>query len=339
MKTALVITTINVPEVLRLYRASEPGVRFFVIGDRKSDDAATQALTDSISNCVYYGIDAQAQLGYGTNSVLPENCIQRRNLGFLEAAKWGAEAIISIDDDNVPLDAYEYLGEMNRRLQWPFAGIEASGKHGWFDVGQYLQPVSPHRGFPIQYKHAPVYRGVTGKKVGVAAGICIGDPDISAVTRIANAPDVQQIALLLQQGCVVDRRTTTVFNSQNTAVLRHLIPAWGMVPFVGRYDDIFASLICQRIMRDLDLHVHFGRPLVLQQRNAHDLVRDLAAEIAGMDSLVKLAALLDMILLPNKSVIADCRLIWDAIKAADLMPFDTIGAMYAWLSDCEALGL
>lgn len=339
MKLALVLTTINVPAVLRLYRISHPIARFFVIGDRKSDDVATQALVDSVSNCVYYSYQAQQGLGYAHNSFLPDNCIQRRNIGFLEALKWGADAIVSIDDDNIPMVAQTYLNDMSARLRSPFDGIEVSGKNGWFDVGQYLQPVSPHRGFPIQYKHDPVYRGVTGKNVGVAAGICLGDPDISAVTRIANAPDVQQTALLLQSGCVVAANTNTVWNSQNTAVLRELIPAWAMIPFCGRYDDIYASLICRRIMRDRDLYVHFGRPLVIQQRNFHDLVRDLRGEIDGMDNVARMAALLDMIQLPNKSVTADCRLIWDAIRSAQLLPLDTYPAMYTWLTDCEGFGL
>jgi hypothetical protein len=338
MKLALVLTTINTPEVLKLYRAAEPTVRFFVIGDRKSDDDATQALTNTIPNSVYYSYAQQQTLGYGTNSMLPENCIQRRNLGFLEAVKWGAEAIVSIDDDNIPLDS-SYFSAMNCRLQWPFNGIQVVGEDEWFDVGQYLRPVSPHRGFPIQRRHKPNYRGITKARIGVVAGICIGDPDISAVTRIANGPDVQQVSLLLQSGCVVHPNTHTVFNSQNTAVLRELIPAWGMIPFTGRYDDIFASLICQRIMRDRNLHVHFGAPFVIQQRNSHDLVRDLKGEVDGMDNVLKLAEMLDMLQLPNKSVIGDCGIIWDAIGATGLMPFEAVSAMYAFLADCEVLGL
>jgi hypothetical protein len=336
VKHACVLTTINVPNVLQLYRACDPAVRFFVVGDKKSDDIATRILIDTVPNSVYYSYDDQQQLGYGTNSMLPANCIQRRNIGFLEAVKWGAEIVTSIDDDNIPLDL-SYFGDMNCRLQWPFNGVEISGKDGWFDVGQYLQPKSPHRGFPIQKKHNPVYRGVTKARIGVVAGVCMADPDISATTRIVSAPDVQQVAQLLEAGCVVAHDTRTVWNSQNTSVLRELLPAWGMIPFVQRYDDIFASLICKRIMRDRELHVHFGKPFVLQQRNQHDLVRDLKGEVDGMATAIKLADLLDQVILPNKSVAADCRIIWDAIKTSGLMPFEAISAMYAYLTDCEAL--
>jgi hypothetical protein len=65
--------------------------------------------------------------------------------------------------------------------------------------------------------------------------------------------------------------------SPNTAVIRELIPAWFMMPGVGRHDDIYASLIVQRVARERNLHVHFGPPFTYQQRNKHDLIKDLRA--------------------------------------------------------------
>lgn len=339
MKTALVLTTINYPEVLRLYRACEPHVRFFVIGDRKSDDAATQALIDTIPNSAYYGIERQREMGFGHNAFLPENCIQKRNLGFLEALKWGAEAIVSIDDDNINLDL-AYFAHMECKLKWTFNGLMFEGVPGsWFDAGRLLRPHAKHRGIPHNAWQQGKLTSAVGRKVGVVAGLCLGDPDIDAVTRMAIRPIVGDVNAIGTAGVIVDLGIWTVFNSQNTGVLRELIPAWGMLPHCGRFDDIYASLIVQRIARDRELHVHFGSPLIWQSRNAHDLVKDLRAEIDGYENISKLAALLDMIILPNKSVISDCRLIWDAIRAAGLLPIDTCSAMYAYLADCEGLGL
>jgi hypothetical protein len=167
----------------------------------------------------------------------------------------------------------------------------------------------------------------------------LGDPDVSAVTRIANKPDVHNISMLLRHGIVIDPTTHTVFNSQNTAIIRELLPAWGMVPFVGRYDDIFASLICRRVMRDRNLHVRFGAPSVWQQRNVHNLVKDLRGEIDGMENITKLASILDHTLLPGKSIIGDCRAIWTALESASWMPRESIAAMNAYIDDCEAVGL
>jgi len=103
-------------------------------------------------------------------------------------------------------------------------------------------------------------------------------------------------------------------------VLRELIPAWGMIPFVGRMDDIYASLICQRVMRERDMRVHFGKPFVWQQRNDHNLVKDLRGEIDGYENVAKLADLLDHVQLAGKSVLADTRRIWETLNHADWMP-------------------
>ena len=87
-------------------------------------------------------------------------------------------------------------------------------------------------------------------------------------------PIVHRVSELLRAGIVVNPKTThTVFNSQNTAVIRELAPAFFMVPQWGRYDDIFASLMVQRLMRERGLVTHFGQPFVWQQRNAHDLLK------------------------------------------------------------------
>lgn len=340
MKHALVLTTIHTPNVLQLYRACGPDVRFFVVGDKKSDDIATQILMDAIPNSEYYSYARQQELGYGTNSLLPANCIQRRSIGFLEAVKWGAEIVTSVDDDNIPLNT-SYFTDMNSRMQWPFNGLRFTGvdRGTWFDPGYLLEPTAKHRGLPYNAQRHGTVGHVVKAKIGVVAGMCLGDPDIDATTRIVQRPIVGDVNALGREGITVHPDTRTVFNSQNTSILRELLPAWGMIPFVGRFDDIYASLIAQRIMRDRDFHVHFGKPHVWQQRNSHDFVKDLRGEIEGYTNIDGLAGLLDTVQLPNKSVVSDVRLIWDAIRAAGIMPLETPSAMYAYLTDCEALGL
>lgn len=309
MKIALVTTTINVPHVLALYAKYGPDVMMFIVGDRKTDDiAVVNFLFDHCPNHMYYGIDVQHQLYPKLSRLIGENCIQRRNIGTLEAAKWGADVIVMIDDDNIPLNnAYfdntispffvtKMTAQMPHGCVYPidvptvFNGLKASSPSGWFDVGQLLQPHAEHRGFPHTKRAQASFEGVTDAKIGVAAGICMGDPDIGAVERIANGPIVHGVSEILRSGVVTDpRETWTVFNSQNTAFIRELAPAMFMLPGVGRYDDIFASLICQRVMREKGLHVHFGRPFVWQQRNQHDLTKDLVAEVLGMQTIERFA--------------------------------------------------
>jgi len=336
MKIALCTTTIHVPHALKLLRKCSPDVMFFIAGDRKSPDLEIAKTLEDVPNHMYFGGDWITP--WKCNQHIGFNTLARRNIAFLEALKWDADVIVSWDTDNYCLDQ-NYFFHFEEALRQPFNGIVVSGKDDWFDAGAYLRPPAKHRGFPIQRKHQPVYSTTTDAKVGVAAGLILNDPDVDAVTRIAQAPDSQEVSLLMDAGVVVDLHTWTVFNTQSTAVIRELVPAWFLLPNVGRMDDIYGSLIVQRVARERNLHVHFGQPYALQQRHPHDLIKDMRAEIAGYENVIKLAELLDSIILKGRSVIDDTRKIYRTLLHCAFLPEASVRAGLAWLEDCEGLGL
>lgn len=336
MKTALITTTINVPRVLRNYRQLDPDVRFFVAADLDTDAEAYE-LCDDIGNC-----ESIRPTVHGFLPWAPYNSIARRNVALLEALRWGADVIVSVDDDNIPLPpgnwvSDSYFENFDLRLTQPYHGlsIRGQGKYTWFDVGQFLGPVAPHRGIPIDRLAAHIaFDPVVGVKVGVAAGICLGDPDISAVTRIADHPTVHRVSEVLRAGIVVDPLVDwTVFNSQNTAIVRELAPAWMMWPCIGRYDDIMASLVVQRIARERGYHIHFGQPFVWQQRNAHDLVGDLEGEVWGMRNVARVAEEIDRIDLGSATTVTEqVRRIFFALEHR--VPIEATEAGLSW---CDAV--
>jgi hypothetical protein len=126
----------------------------------------------------------------------------------------------------------------------------------------------------------------------------------------------------------------TVFNTQNTAVRREFAPALLCCPQFGRFDDIFASLICQRMMRDAGSYVHFGLPLVWQQRNPHDLNADLEAEVFGMKHVVHLAEVLDHILAFTDGT-HPVRAMYDVISHVDWCPDGVAELADTWMTDVE----
>lgn len=338
MKTALITTTINVPRVLELYRKYGPDVAMFIAGDKHPRTPEIRKYCDGMEFVHFDDPERTEELDYKCSELIGWNCIQRRNIALLEAIKWGADVIVSIDDDNIPLapDYFEWFE------WWEFSGLKASSSTGWFDVGTLLNPISPHRGFPHDKKAAqPSFESTVGAKVGVAAGVCLGDPDISAVTRIANGPTVHGVSEVLRSGVVTDPKDTwTVFNTQNTAFIRELAPAMFCMPGVGRYDDIFASLICQRVMRDLNYHVHFGQPFVWQQRNSHDLLKDLAQELNGMRTMEIFAEYLDSPALAAKlaertTALAKTRAIYEDMRGSTEFPLGSVNAALAFLDDME----
>lgn len=339
MKIALVTTTINVPHVLRLYRALDPDVRFFVAVDRKTP-SWTPDFTVSLQPVVpVWGED------YACSEPIGWNSIQRRNIATLEALRWGADLIVSVDDDNIPADPYYFhsykaaLSELTptgtQDRHW--SGLLASPENPWFDIGAFLNPVSSHRGFPHQEAgRRPRLSYVVEGKIGVCAGIVLGDPDIAAMTRIVQAPHVLGVSPILNYGVAVNpRHTWTVFNSQNTALIRDLVPAFCMLSGVGRYDDIFASLIVQRVARHTGHHVLFGPPFVYQERNVQDLQRNIADEMFGMRHILEFAEWLDGLDLSNASVLDATRGIFTLMSALDWMPAQTREAGLAWCSDVE----
>lgn len=312
MNFSLVLTTVNIPTVLALYRAVGPDVKIYVAGDTKTPIEARNFCVDI--GCTYLSPETQKSFGYACSDLLGFSTIGRRNIATLEALKAGAEILVFVDDDNIPLDPdyfccfrnilnQEFLDANCFLVRRPFNGIQA--KAAWFDPGSRCFPTDGkpvvQRGFPQQLKPETKFAPVTDAKIGVAQGMILGDPDTSAVDRISRHPQVHQVSELLRAGIVTDpRETYAPLNSQNIAFTRDIAPAFLMVPAFARYDDIFAGLIAQRIMREHDLYVHYGQPFVWQQRNPHNLLKDLKAEQWGAEHILDFASWLDGFTLPKQ---------------------------------------
>lgn len=333
MSLALITTTVNIPKVLELYRAYGSYVVMFVAGDARTPKQTIDFC--KTVNARYLSMEEQHDLYPELSERIGRNTIARRNIALLEALKTGWQVIVTIDDDNWPMDR-DYFAHFGQIFRWPFTGLQVQGGYSrWFDVGRLLDPVAPHRGFPLEVPSTYEIAHVIQAKIGVAAGICFGDPDISAITRIANRPIVAHGSALLTAGIAVAPDTWTVFNSQNTAFIRALAPCFLMLPQVGRYDDILASIIAQKIMRSLGLQVHFGKPFVWQQRNSHNLIKDLQAEIWGYANIFSIAGTIDRTILPEGTIIEQLRNLWRVIQPQ--LPDGSLALANTWLDTCEAI--
>ncbi len=329
MKTALITTTINVPTVLTLYRKLDPDVRVFVAADLKTPPEAQAFCVDL--GCTYLSPAYQKSLGYACSELIGWNTISRRNIALLEALKWGADVIVSVDDDNISVGSYFKWFDW---AFWPFNGIKVATQ--WFDPARLAFTATGRvvqRGFP---QHVGTWGAkcvpVTDAKIGIAQGMILGDPDTSAVDRISQHPEVHQVSELLRAGIVTDPKETYVpLNSQNLAFIRELAPCFLMVPRYGRYDDIYASLVAQRVMRESGYYVYYGQPFVWQQRNPHNLLSDLAAEQWGAEHILEFASWLDGFL-GQHDVIGMLRVM--ATNLPKFVPSGTRELWLAWLDDC-----
>ncbi|HVY12151.1 MAG TPA: hypothetical protein VHB73_01140, partial [Alphaproteobacteria bacterium] len=220
----------------------------------------------------------------------------------------GFDVIIAIDDDNFLHDE-NFIGLHHAGLKK--AGYGRRYASGWFNCCSMLAETEDKkfypRGYPLsERRHNPGFYWDQGlKPVGVNAGLWLGEPDIDAVTRLAIFPEA--IGFAKQDSTILAPGTWCPFNSQNTALRRELLPAWFMSPHVGRFDDIWASYIVQACMAAMGHVLHFGHPLVHQDRNAHDLFHDFDLERLGMGLTDGFCAALRGMTIDGKSY-AECTL-------------------------------
>ncbi|MHB8694018.1 MAG: hypothetical protein ACYDHH_22495 [Solirubrobacteraceae bacterium] len=142
-----------------------------------------------------------------------------------------------------------------------------------------------HRGHPIasRWQEEPATIDPVRGRVVANAGLWLGEPDVDAVTRLCRPVDVTSRSTRFPDHVACALGTWAPFNSQNTALLRDVIPIYLLFPHVGRYDDIWASYVVRYVADGLGDLVTYGAPVVRQERNPHDLLKDLDAERLGME--------------------------------------------------------
>lgn len=338
MKIVLITTTIYVPWVLEYYRNADPSVTFIITGDEKTPHDRVDSFVRTLGNVLYYDVGDQKALGYECSDVIGWNCVMRRSIALLEAIRLlHPDIIITIDDDNIPLDVKNYFNTFRRVLSIPYIGPVVHGDERWFNVGSMFEPSVKHRGFPYNQESNYVINFGINKTVGVVAGLWYGDPDISAVERIANRPQILQMSDILRQGVVVDNQCFTPFNSQNTGYLGELAPLMAVLPVVGRYDDIWASYIAERVMFETGHHVFYGPPFTWQERNEHNLITNLEDEIFGMRYTSMFCNDLLNMNLGTGSPIEMLARIYEQIEHLSYIPQRLKEFGRAWISDLEKI--
>lgn len=268
MHRAIVTTTIYPPSAAIRRFAQMDGWELIVVGDQRTPHSAYADV-----RCLYLSPDDQERRYPDLSAALGWNCIQRRNLGFVEAYRRGAEVIASVDDDNLPDARWGRNVCVGRDVEFDcYAAPEAV-----FDpLSATNHPELWHRGFPIGMvprKNEIVHLGRRRRHVLVQADLWNGDPDIDAIGRIAFRPQVE-----FEVAGWFGSEQLSPFDSQNTFLHRDVFPAYCVLPFIGRMDDIWGSYLFQL---EHPGTVIYGPPTVFQRRNPQNLVQNLADEMYG----------------------------------------------------------
>ena len=324
----IVLTTIRHPAILgdlldNITRHGQlENVKVWVVGDKKTPASAGQ-LAREVSQkgleTTYFDITAQDEWGksFPFYKLIPYNTDGRRVFGYLKALEEGCETLIALDDDNFPTEDDLVGGHRNTGRSW--AGPILREPAQFHNICEYLTLEPPRlvfpRGFPFQLRghqnKAELVSSPPGTTIGVTEGLWLDEPDIDATTWLNgkvkgvryNGPDL----------FVLDQSTWSPINTQNTSVVRELIPAFVFVtmacPVPGgvldRYGDIWGGYFLLALMQNTKYHAAFGRPLVHHRRNPHNYVDDLRHEYWGMILTDWLLKLLRNLFKPKSAEIVD----------------------------------
>jgi hypothetical protein len=301
----VVFTTIHHPAILRdlyenIHRHNHlDEVKVWVVGDRKTP-SSTAALAAEISalglETVYFDIAAQDEWGkqFALYPLIPYNTDGRRVFGYLRALEDRCELLISIDDDNFPTGD-DFVG-CHRQTGQAWRQPVLKEEKQFHNICEYLTFDPPRlvfpRGFPFQLRgHVNQPQLVPCPQdavIGVTEGLWFDEPDVDATTWLNGK--VKGVDYKGPDAFVLDQPTWSPVNTQNTSVVRELIPAFVFVtmawPVPGgkldRYGDIWGGYFLIALMQGTKYHVAFGRPLVEHRRNPHNYVDDLRYEFWGM---------------------------------------------------------
>ncbi len=275
MKKYIVTTSIYPPsKALRLYSEMQDW-QLIVVGDLKTPHDQYNTL-----NCLYLHPEEQKSKYPELSDNLGWCNIQRRNIGFVEAYNLGADIVATVDDDNIPYSDWGSNIAVGREIEVDLYESE----NGFFDPLSVTETKSLwHRGYPIQLvstKNQIESLGKYKRKVLVQADFWDGDPDVDAIARITQKPEVKY---RFKENFGSDQLAP--FNSQNTFISRDLFPHYSVLPHVGRMDDIWGGYIAQH---HFPRSVIYGPASVYQERNDQDLVTNMEDEIFGYRTTLKL---------------------------------------------------
>jgi glycosyltransferase involved in cell wall biosynthesis len=305
-----------------------------VAGDLNTPPALISYLSDI--GALYLTPERQREENAWSEHVGWQN-IQRRN-----AAIWYAYAsdeydyILTVDDDNYPQpDAERYVERhiANMSFEYGQAGTLIGGRNGYFNTGSLCVPAFWQRGTPYGINVEPwAYTVDAMPEIVVSQSQILGDPDCDAIDRMCYTPNVLSVAT----DAIISPGTYAAFNTQGTMWKRNWAPVMAVLPGIGRYDDIFSSFMFARMGLTYNTTFAVGEPVMKQDRNEHNLVKDLRAEVWGLRNTFEFCDRL------SKAQLDSGWPLWKSYSelvfaVRDVLPRSTMYFLEQWTNDWRAI--
>jgi hypothetical protein len=272
-----VLTSVNEPnqgmiKLLEYARVSDTNL--IVVGDVKTPNSWAELGFE------FMAMSNQYDLFPDFATSLPQFHYSRKNLGYLQAIGLNANWIYETDDDNSPIDNPFTARELNVDMDFftsPGKWLNVYEVFGTFEEAKERGKLWP-RGFSLLRINDNFHlHNSTIAKSPIQQGLANGDPDVDAIFRIANGSFLnfknrRTVGLLDSQICPINSQTTFWHNS-----IFQLMYLPSTCSF--RLTDILRGFVAWRILQDSDEVITFHSPIVYQDRNEHNLLKDFKEEI------------------------------------------------------------
>jgi STELLO glycosyltransferases len=324
MTTIVVITSIFAPtEAVRGFAARDD-LRVIVVGDQKTPDDWV------LEGVEYLSPDSQTSSGFAIADVLPWNHYARKMIGYVAAARRGAQVIVDTDDDNIPKQSW---------MMPSFDGVYAhSAQRGYVNVYRFFSDelIWP-RGFPLRHvREAPaLLEHQETARIGIWQFLADEDPDVDAVYRLLLNKEVrfkERSPLVLREGAICP------INSQNTAFRREVFPLLYLPAHVSfRFTDILRGIVAQPILWRFGFRVGFGGATVRQERNPHDYLKDFVDEVSMHRDGERAFKLVELAVSGAANIAEALRLAYSALHLNGIVSAKELVLLDRWLHDIRAV--
>ncbi|XP_021340121.1 uncharacterized protein LOC110441333 [Mizuhopecten yessoensis] len=234
----------------------------------------------------YLSLKEQNTLYPLLSETIPVKHFGRKNIGYIYAIHHKAKFIWDFDDDNygiLDIDDFKPDFHLPHVTVCNDAQTQLVNPYPYFGVKEtYTWP----RGFPLQdIKNKTTLPKLCNSSDSITLGIIQSlanqQPDIDAIYRMTrDAPFDFSATRLSHKPFVLPRNTYTPFNAQATLWLAPAFTYMALpISVNGRVSDIWRSYIAQYYLHRKNVCLAFSSPSVIQERNAHNILRDFNAEL------------------------------------------------------------
>lgn len=237
------------------------------------EDLKTPACVDSYSV-------KQQHMDFPALSKLIYNNYARKNLGYAKAIRDGAGCIVETDDDNYPYDEFWTARQRDHEVNHVYT------LDNWYNIYNLFGFDGWPRGFPLNRLYSESIHVLFNasdrmRTIPIQNHVVDGDPDVDAFQRLTRLKT--DVHFQSDTAYTLNDFTYCPFNSQCTTFFPEVYPLLYM-PYTcrGRLDDIIRGFVAQRVCWSNDMCVGWFPPIMYQERNEHDFMRDLWEEWPGI---------------------------------------------------------